>query len=509
MTDTSVQTYPGVYAAKVYSTSDPMHLNRIQMLIPQVFGTTPVLLWAPPVSQTASPPAVGSVVWCLFQGGDAAYPTYLPQQAGGGGGEGTLVNIRAHRNASWNTPTTPSPFVFDGLDWDTTGSSYNSSTGVYTCPQDGKYQIFLQITATTSKNNDAIATYIQHNGVNASESYSGYSNSTGGATNYLMAVIVDTLNCLGGDTISTQMWGTSALPGVPGTIYTYLTIDLVAVGPAGPTGPTGPTGSPGPSGASGPAGVSGATGPMGPLGPVGLTGPAGPTGATGPTGPSGGPPGPTGPTGALGPTGPTGPQGTPGATGPGGPTGSTGATGPQGPAGGPTGPTGPPGPPGLTYIQTLTAPVADTQYSVAHNLNTSYPLVELWDASNGQMLSANAAVVDANHINVLFRQPPPHNVTVVITGGATGTTGAAGPTGPTGPTGPQGPAGSGAASAYTWTQASAATTWTITHPLGYNPNVSVVDSAGTQIFPGDLKYLSITTIQLDFSAAVGGLAYLS
>lgn len=62
---------------------------------------------------------------------------------------------------------------------------------------------------------------------------------------------------------------------------------------------------------------------------------------------------------------------------------------------------------------------------------------------------------------------------------------------------------------YVYTQATAATLWAITHNLGYYPNVSVVDSTGTQIFPGDVKYPTIATVQLDFSAAVGGSAYLS
>jgi len=147
------------------------------------------------------------------------------------------------------------------------------------------------------------------------------------------------------------------------------------------------------------------------------------------------------------------------------------------------------------------------------------------------MLVTNASVVDANNITLSFLQNPPHDVTVVVTGGATGMTGPAGPTGPTGatgpsggppgptgatgatgsigPTGPQGPAGDAGTTFFVWNQASAATTWMISHTLGFNPNVSVVDSTGTQIFPGDLKYIDVATIQLDFSAAVGGLAYLS
>jgi hypothetical protein len=132
-------------------------------------------------------------------------------------------------------------------------------------------------------------------------------------------------------------------------------------------------------------------------------------------------------------------------------------------------------------------------------------LVELWDAANGSMLQADITAINANSITITFRQNAPHNVTVVVTGSTTGS----GPPGPTGPTGPTGAAGSAGGGTLTWSQATASTIWTIPHNLGYYPNVTAVDSAGTEIFPGNVKYTSATTVELDFSAAVGGSAYLS
>jgi len=70
--------YPGVYAARVYNNRDPSSQGRVQMLVPQIFGATPVAIWAPPLIPPETPPAVGSNVWCLFQGGDSAFPSYLP-----------------------------------------------------------------------------------------------------------------------------------------------------------------------------------------------------------------------------------------------------------------------------------------------------------------------------------------------------------------------------------------------------------------------------------------------
>lgn len=66
-----------------------------------------------------------------------------------------------------------------------------------------------------------------------------------------------------------------------------------------------------------------------------------------------------------------------------------------------------------------------------------------------------------------------------------------------------------AALAYRHVQASAATTWSITHNLSFRPNVTAVDSTGRAIWPGALDYTSATAVQLTFSAAVAGEAYCS
>ena len=79
-----------------------------------------------------------------------------------------------------------------------------------------------------------------------------------------------------------------------------------------------------------------------------------------------------------------------------------------------------------------------------------------------------------------------------------------GPQGATGPQGPQGVSGG----FFTFTQASPASTWTISHGLGYRPNVSVVDSAGTQV-EGNTVWSDINNLIITFSGAFSGVAYLS
>jgi len=69
--------------------------------------------------------------------------------------------------------------------------------------------------------------------------------------------------------------------------------------------------------------------------------------------------------------------------------------------------------------------------------------------------------------------------------------------------------GTAAQMSYRHVQASAATTWAITHNLSFRPNVAAVDSTGREIWPGAVDYTSATAVQLTFSAAVAGEAYLS
>ena len=61
---------------------------------------------------------------------------------------------------------------------------------------------------------------------------------------------------------------------------------------------------------------------------------------------------------------------------------------------------------------------------------------------------------------------------------------------------------------YTHTQGSASNSWTITHGLGFYPNVTVVDSAGT-IYEGEIAYTNTNSLTVSFSAAFSGKAYLS
>jgi hypothetical protein len=62
--------------------------------------------------------------------------------------------------------------------------------------------------------------------------------------------------------------------------------------------------------------------------------------------------------------------------------------------------------------------------------------------------------------------------------------------------------------AYTHTQGVSNATWTINHGLGFYPNLTVQDSAGT-IYEGEITYTTSDSLTVTFSSAFSGKAYLS
>lgn len=73
----------------------------------------------------------------------------------------------------------------------------------------------------------------------------------------------------------------------------------------------------------------------------------------------------------------------------------------------------------FTYTTTLAAPtVASSPYQINHNLNTTTPLVQIYDAVTGQQVMAQIRVVNANSIQISVTANMPNSVNVIVVGSA-------------------------------------------------------------------------------------------
>lgn len=74
-------------------------------------------------------------------------------------------------------------------------------------------------------------------------------------------------------------------------------------------------------------------------------------------------------------------------------------------------------------------------------------------------------------------------------------------------TGPPGPSGGGS-SAYVHTQGSSSATWTISHNLGYLPDVAVFTVGGVEVV-ASVVHTSVNVTVVSFAAPMAGSARLS
>ena len=88
--------------------------------------------------------------------------------------------------------------------------------------------------------------------------------------------------------------------------------------------------------------------------------------------------------------------------------------------------------------------------------------------------------------------------------GVPGQVGPQGPQGPPGTTGAPGPAGV----PYVHSQTPLAQVWTVDHPLGKYPAVTVVDS-GNNVLEADVRYVNPDQLTITFAAPTSGKAYLN
>lgn len=110
-------------------------------------------------------------------------------------------------------------------------------------------------------------------------------------------------------------------------------------------------------------------------------------------------------------------------------------------------------------------------------------------------------------ITVISDPTVPDVVTVIPSPGKRGDQGEVGPRGPQGIQGPKGDKGD-IGGVYEHNQSAVASTWYVNHNLGYNPNVTVLDSAANHI-EAEIWYNNVNSLEIRFSVGISGKAYLS
>jgi hypothetical protein len=113
----------------------------------------------------------------------------------------------------------------------------------------------------------------------------------------------------------------------------------------------------------------------------------------------------------------------------------------------------------------------------------------------------------------VFKKPQIALETKEILKGPSGEPGPRGPIGPEGQKGPEGPQGPRGHSGpkgddlfYEHDQMVASNTWLVSHQLGKNPSVTIIDSAGTTVF-GDITYIDKNTLSIYFSFPFSGKVF--
>lgn len=109
--------------------------------------------------------------------------------------------------------------------------------------------------------------------------------------------------------------------------------------------------------------------------------------------------------------------------------------------------------------------------------------------------------------NPIVIEKEEHTKIVVTNAGATGPKGSTGAVGPPGEKGEKGESGTGDLH-YKFTQGSASERWEIEHNLGKYPSVLTEDTAGEDI-EGTVEYINVNKLNIIYSAATGGIAYLN
>ena len=130
---------------------------------------------------------------------------------------------------------------------------------------------------------------------------------------------------------------------------------------------------------------------------------------------------------------------------------------------------------------------AATTWTITHNLNTTTPLVQIYDANNRMIIPDNIEPTSNNEVTVTVGNAATGRAIVMFGDISSGT---AKPT-----------------YAFEYTQTTLSTTWVVPHGLGYFPIVRVF-VGGEEILPSSVIHDSIYQTTITFSSAKTGIARL-
>jgi len=91
--------YGGTYRGAVVDDADPLQQNRLQVVVPEVYGDASVWAAASLPPGPAAVPAIGDPVWVSFQHGDTDYPVWERDQDADGSTGTTKGYIGKYRGA--------------------------------------------------------------------------------------------------------------------------------------------------------------------------------------------------------------------------------------------------------------------------------------------------------------------------------------------------------------------------------------------------------------------------
>ena len=143
---------------------------------------------------------------------------------------------------------------------------------------------------------------------------------------------------------------------------------------------------------------------------------------------------------------------------------------------------------------THTQSISSSTWTVEHNLETAYPVIELYNTSNQVVTASNIVADDENTVTVTFDSNQVGYATVIAGGGGIITR----------------ILSTGTGSSYVHTQSSGDVVWTVNHSFNFDyPSVTVYNSDEEIVIPNKIVSIDEDTTQITFTTSQSGYATIT